>query len=107
MASNRDTSNGPDEVDITTFMAAFQGINNIRVEVELMVEDRGPSSVMVVQATAWPKVDELSDPPPLVLLSVRSTLGIKQTLPAAILQLLYVLDGRLAGLELSGRSKTA
>jgi hypothetical protein len=86
-------------VDLTVFMSAFQGINKLRVTVELSVVDRGQYSEMIVQATAWDLHPADGDQPPSVLLSVRSTLAPKQTLDAAILQLLYVLDGRLADTE--------
>jgi len=88
-------------------MAAFQGINRLRLSVELMVDDHGPGSRMVVQVTAWSLQVGLLDPPPSVLLSVRCLLGPHQTLMDAIFQQLYVLDGRLADRELSGKEKTA
>lgn len=99
MASSRDTSNGPDEIDIAVFMSAFQGINKLKLSVELTVVDRGHLCEMQVQVTAWTLQTELTELPPSVLLSVRRPLEPRQTLNAAILQLLYLLDGRLAESE--------
>lgn len=95
MASSRYSSNGPDEVDITTFMVAFEAINKLKLSVELSVQNKGPVAEMIVQVTAWTLSDPSVGPPPSVLLSVRAGVAPHQTLQAAILQLLYVLDGRL------------
>ena len=96
MASSRDTSNGPDEVDLATFMSAFQGINKLRLTCELSVADRGNIAQLQVQITAWTMGDENGGALPSVLRSVRTGVARGQTLPAVILQQLYVLDSKLA-----------
>jgi hypothetical protein len=106
LASSRFTSNGPDEVDLATFMSAFQGINKLRLTVELSVVDRGPLVEMQVQVTAWRLADESGEVVPSVLRSVRAGVAHRQTLAAAILQQLYVLDSRLAEDEFAETSKS-
>lgn len=107
MASSRGTSNGPDEVDLAVFMSAFQAINHLRLTVELSQTDRHGIAEMGVQVTAWKWGEENGDPSRSVLLSVRGGVGPRQTLTAAILQLLYLLDGRLAETEMAENRKTA
>lgn len=96
MAVSRVTSNGPDEVDLATFMTAFQGINRLRLTVELSVADRGHLAEMQVQVTAWRLEEANGEAVPSVLRSVRAGVAPRQTLAAAILQQLYVLDSKLA-----------
>lgn len=88
-------------------MSAFQAINHLRLTVELSETDHNGTAQMVLQVTAWEWGEENGDPSRSVLLSVRGGVGPRQTLTAAILQLLYVLDGRLAEAEQSKNGKTA
>lgn len=88
-------------------MSAFQAINHLRLTVELSETDRHGMAEMNVQVTAWKWGEENGDPSHSVLLSVRGGVGPRQTLQAAILQLLYLLDGRLATAEEIGRGETA
>lgn len=102
MASRRGLSSGVDAVDVATVMSFFQGMNRVRLTVEMEVVDDGPVSSMRLQLTAWQLSDPTSAVPPSVLVSVRRMMEARQSMEAAILQLLYAVDFQLALKEYGG-----
>lgn len=86
-------------VDVAAVVDAFQEMNRVRVTLEIQLSEPGAKSFFQLQATAWSLEAENGGQPPLVLVSVRQELGRRQTMEAAILQLMYALDFQLAEQE--------
>lgn len=105
LASSRFSSNSPDLVDIAAVLDAFQETNRVRVTVEIQLADPGEKAILYLQATAWMREEESGGQLPLVLQSARRALGPRQTMEAAIFQLLYALDFQFAEDEFARTAK--
>jgi hypothetical protein len=107
LASSRGTSNGPDVLDWVTYWAAFEVINGCRLVLETSLVDHRGEAVRFQRLTAWERKPESGVQPPLVLASVDMRVEGKMTMAAATLQLLYLLDGKLAAGEFAKIIKPA
>jgi len=102
LASSRDTSNGPDTVDVTRVLLAFEEQNRVRIVLQMTTEGAREWGSVSLQAQALTVEPESGGAPPLVLRSVTRRWEPRQKMEAAILQLLYALDFQL-GLDALGR----
>jgi len=89
-------------VDLAMNIVAFETINNVRIRLELTVVDRRGRGDVQVTATAHPRTPEVPVPPPLASVSVTCLATNLRTVDAALIHVLYLLDGRLAKVELGG-----
>jgi hypothetical protein len=105
LASNRDSSNAADVVDLAAVMAAFQGINRCRIVVTLTVEEKGPSSDIRAGAVALRDDPDGGGVKTLASANVLCLANRHRTVDAAILSLLYKLDFQLASEEFAGKDE--
>lgn len=96
LASNRDTSNGPDVRDVTAIMLAFEHINSCRLELRMGIAKDAKHLSMRFELTAWPLTPESGEVSPLA--SAKSLTGYKdrRTVEVVITQLMYSLDAQMA-----------
>ena len=95
-------SSGIDLVDVAMNMVAFEVMNNVRMEVRLTVVNRKGEADILIAALAHDRSVPTGDLPPLASVNV-SCLGTRlQSLEAALIHALYMLDGQLAKNELEG-----
>jgi hypothetical protein len=88
--------------DAAIHITAMEAINQLKVEIRLTVVDRQGRGVIQVEAVAWDNRESYGEVPPSV--SVKSTcLAMNVTsLAAAVIHVLYLLDGKLGRKELGG-----
>ena len=96
MASSRFSSNTPDLEDVTVTIAAFEKINQVRVSVRLGCVERDGRTDLRLIAEAWSLEGLFSEVRLLALVSVNCS-GINlKSMDAALIHVLYMLDGKLA-----------
>lgn len=99
MAVSRISSNRADLSDVTVTLAAFEKINQVRVQIELScLESRGMTDLNM-RATAWSLESIEQEARPLGYANVTFSATNLRSLDAALIHLLYLLDGRLAEQE--------
>lgn len=98
----RGTVSSPDMEDVAACLHAFEEMNQVSVTVSLSVDSSTsrPFVVAVAAARTLPTVDA----EPVDLASVRKKVDGSEwkTMEALLLNLLYMLDGKLAALEMQG-----
>lgn len=105
MASSRFSSNSPDLQDVTVTIAAFEKINEVRVNVRLgCIEHKGHTDLEMI-AEAWSLPGLQQEVKLLGCVSVRcSTINLK-SMDAALIHVLYLLDGKLDEAEFAAVDK--
>jgi hypothetical protein len=100
LAQSRGSSATADLLDVAMCIRAFEEMNGCRVIVEVSSGKAGAWEDVILQALAMSSVD---DPMGVrVLASVQSTLSATRlrTFDAALMHILYMLDGQLAWQEM-------
>lgn len=102
MATSRDSSNGPDLIDVLAVLEAFEEMNHVRLLVNLSVVREGKSATLQVVSTAY--TSPIVDVVPVRLVSRQSMIGYadRRRIEQVILNDLYGLDADLARVELEG-----
>lgn len=100
MASSRGTLNGPDLLDFTESLKAFQEQNSIEVRVELSLSETYGHTDLVAVLTAWGRDERIQDQVILASLNVTCSATKYKSLDTALFRALYALDSHLAWLEM-------
>lgn len=99
LASSRFSSNTVDSKDVAFSLVAFESINSCRIEFRMSTADRGGRADVQLTVLAHPLGEVIGEVPPLASVS-QSFWGMRLTsLDAAVFQLLYALDFKLAEQE--------
>lgn len=99
MASSRFSSNQPDLTDVAVTLAAFEKINQVRVQISLnCVEEKGRTDVCIT-STAWQMASPFTEAGFLASSSATCLAMNLRSLEAALIHSLYSLDGQLAKRE--------
>lgn len=101
LASSRDTRNGPDLRDVTAVMMAFEAINQVELVIHLTVEQISMRNYLVMEAQAFDKLKPKAEARLLASANAKVGSSDPRTMDAAIMQLMYKLDGQLAAGEFS------
>jgi len=96
LASNRDTSNGPDWRDFAEAMAAFESQNGMRLSLQMSTVELGRDVDLCVRLMASTPNGAPAELAQSVSEERYMSSMNRRTLEAALLQLLYALDARLA-----------
>ena len=101
MAQSRGSSNNPDLYDISAVMAAFEEVNQVRIT--LSIQTRQMGRVGDIQIGAMASDNRSDNPEANTLASVNATFLAtgRKTLDAAVIHVLYLLDGKLASNEMA------
>lgn len=91
---------GIDLVDVGMNVVAFEAMNNVRIEVRLTVGDYHGKADLLVEALAYERQSPNGVAKPLVSVSVSCSATKLRSLEAALIHVLYLLDGQLAESEL-------
>jgi hypothetical protein len=103
LASSRETSNGPDLLDLTSALEAFEHLNGCKVTMRIYSEVKNEHWALWLEGQVWEQ--SLADPE--AKLSVSERLRCSDTswksLDIAAFRLLYALDAALAFKEMGGK----
>lgn len=105
MAVNRTTSNSPDTEDVTVTLHAFEHINQVRVNIRLTTKTEGRNSDLTILAECWEKQPLIGEAKFLASVSATCLALNLRTLDAAVIHVLYLLDGKLAEEEFANAAK--
>lgn len=100
MASKHGWSAGLDLTDVAMNIVGFEVMNNVKIALVMTVEDREGVGEVYLTATALPR--QLGSGAVKPLASVRSScysMNVK-SLEAAVIHILYLLDGKLGSVEM-------
>jgi len=102
LASKRDYSGGIGWKDVAGNLVAFEAINGCRLEVRITTADYHGRVDMTVAVVANDRKAENGDLPPLASVSVSVSGSRLRSLEGALIHALYLLDSKLAEIELGG-----
>lgn len=88
-------------VDLAMNIVAFESMNNCRIVMNLTVVDRNGRGDVMIQATAYDRQLDPAVAPSLASVNVSCLSTRLLSLDAALIHVLYILDGELARRELS------
>ena len=100
LATSRRYSNGADWRDVAAHLVAFRAINSMDLEIRLTpASTRGEADIQLTIVATEPKL-EGQEVKSLGSVSVTCSSTMKRTLEDALIQALYLLDGKLAAGEM-------
>lgn len=99
MASRRSSSGGVDWTDIALAVEAFEGLNNVRITLELATVITRGLVDLEMTAWCWDADRENTEAPLLASANAKCSALARRSLESAVLVLLYQLDSRLASGE--------
>jgi hypothetical protein len=105
LASSRISSNAPDWQDVAANLIAFEAMNNVRLEMRVSTADDHGLADLLVTVAAHERTVEIGDQPSLGSVSVKCSGTRLKSLEACTIHALYLLDSKLARLELEGSIK--
>lgn len=105
MGSRDVWKNGIGVVDVAMNMVAFETMNNVKIELRMSVGDRGGRACVLITALAHARDQEIGEVLPLASVNVNCLATNLQTLDAALIHALYMLDGQLVENELGTKVK--
>jgi len=94
---------GIDLVDVGMNVVAFEAMNNVRIEIRMSVGDYHGRADLLVTALAHDRKVPIGEAPPLASVSVSCLATKLRSLEAALIHVLYLLDGQLAENALASR----
>lgn len=106
LAVSRHYSNGADWKDVAAHLVAFRAINNMDLEIRLTpASTRGVADIQLCLVATEPKV-EGQEVRSLGSVNVTCSSTMKRTLEDALIQALFLLDGKLASGEMAKNLST-
>jgi len=101
LASSRYSSNTADMIDIAAVMEAFEEINQVRITVSITLEGTGSERGLRIGAVAEERRGEDTEVTTLASASASFSATNLKTAEAAVLHILYMLDGKIAYAEIN------
>lgn len=102
MGSKKFSQEGIMMVDVAMNMTAFEVMNDVKVELRLSTVARHGRSDIQLTGVAHSRAGEIGELPPLASVSVTCLATNLTSTDAALIHVLYLLDGQLAEREMLG-----
>lgn len=102
MGSKKDLSGGIGLLDVAFNVTGFEVMNQVRIVITLIVADARGRAEIEVTSAAYRRDDDPAVDAPLASVSATCSAMNVQSLEAAVIHSLYLLDGKLAREELRG-----
>lgn len=105
MGRNDVWRSGLDLTDVAMNIAAFEQMNQVKIEMRLSVGDRQGRACVLVTAAAHQRDLDIGEAPSSASVSVNCLALNLRSLDAALIHALYLLDGQLDNNEPGGKVK--